>query len=164
MTTREKVLVLAMAGAALWGGTTVGLGYYKKNQSAEKVDLRKAEIRTFAESQRVRMAPLRLSAAERMALNEAAGPWQASPFIDRAATAEVVAAPVEQFFYTGFIQVGAQRFAILNDREYRVSEPVAQTDFRLESIQPDQVVLVSGSGGRRLTIALQTTKEKRELP
>ena len=164
MTTREKVLVLAMAGAALWGSASVGLGYYNKHHEAKKVDLRKAEIRTFAESQRARMAPLRLDDAERLALDEAAGPWQASPFIDRAATAEVVEAPVEQFVYTGFIQVGAQRFAILNGREYRVSEPVAQTDFRLESIQPDQVVLVSGSGGRRMTIALQTTKEQRELP
>ena len=82
--------------------------------------------------------------------------------IDREAVATAVEEPVQQFFYTGYVQVGAQQFAILNGREYRVSEPVAQTDFRVESIRPEQVVLVSSTGGRRLTIALETSKEKRK--
>ncbi len=164
MTKREKAMVLAMVGATLWGGATLGLGYVKENRAAAKVDLQKAEIRAFADSQRALVVPLRLNERERMVLNEAAGPWMESPFIDRVATARPVEAPVQEFFYTGFIQAGPQQFAILNGREYRVSEAVASTDFRVESIQPDHVVLVSGSGGRRMTIALQTTNEKRESP
>ena len=164
MTTREKVLVVAMAGAALWGGATLGLDAYQRNKRATKVDLQKAEIRAFAEAQRALVAPLRLGDRERRVLDEAAGPWRDSPFIDREAAAEVIAAPVQKFFYTGFIQIGAQRFAILNGREYRVADRIPDTDLRVEDIQPDQVVLVSGTGGRRLPIALQTTKEKRESP
>ncbi len=164
MTTREKVIVLAMVGAALWGGATVGMDYYKKNRAAAKADIQKAEIRAFAESQRDLAAPLRLTEPERMVLNEADGPWMASPFIDRAAVAEVVEAPVQKFFYTGFIHVGDLQFAILNGRECRVSDRIPDTDFRVESIRPDQMVLVSDTGGRRITVALQTTKEKRESP
>ena len=164
MTTREKVIVLGMACAVAWAGATVGLDYCRRNQAAAKVDLQKAEIRAFAESQRAAVAPARLTEPERLVLNEAAGPWLASPFIDRADVSEVVAQPVQKFFYTGFIQVGAQQFAILNGREYRVSDRIPDTDFRVESIQPDQMVLVSDAGGRRMTIALQTTKEKRESP
>lgn len=164
MTTREKVIVWGMAGAVVWAGATVGMDYYKKNRAAAKIDLQKAEIRAFAEGQRTRAAPLRLTEPERMVLNEAAGPWLASPFIDRADRAEVVEQPVQTFFYTGFIQVGVQQFAILNGREYRVADRIPDTDFRVESIQPDHLVLVSDTGGRRMTLALQTTKEKRESP
>ena len=157
MTTREKVIVLGMAVAVVWAGTTVGLDYCRKNRTATLADLRKAEIRAFVEGQR-------LSAPEVAALDEAAAAWAPSPFLDRAVAAEPVEAPVQQFRYTGFIQVGRQQFAIVNGREYRVAEPVAQTDFRVDEIQPDHVMLVSGSGGRRMTVALQTTVEKKESP
>ena len=164
MTTREKVIVLGMAVAVVWAGTTVGLDYYRKNRAATLADLRKAEIRAFAEGQRALAAPLRLSAPEVAALDEAAAAWAPSPFLDRAVAAEPVEAPVQRFRYTGFIQVGRQQFAIVNGREYRVAEPVAQTDFRVDEIQPDHVVLVSGSGGRRMTVALQSIVEKKESP
>ncbi len=164
MTTRERALILAMAGAALWGGATLGIDQLKKHRGEAQVNLQKAEIRRFAEVQRGIVAPLRLSGPERMMLDEAAAPWAESPFFDRVAVARPVEEPVETFLYTGFIQVGSRQFAILNGREYRVSEPVAETDFRVDAIHPDHVVLVSGSGGRRMTIALQTTNEKRKSP
>ena len=128
----------------------------------DRIALRQAEIRGFAESRQAQVAPLRLSERERMVLNEAVSAWAPSPFIDRETLAAAVEEPVQQFFYTGFIQLGDQQFAILNGREYRVAEPVAQTDFRVESIEPDKVLLVSLSGGRRVTVALKTSKGKRE--
>ena len=60
MTTRERVLILAMAGAALWGGATVGMDYYQKNRAAAKIDLQRAEIRSFAEAQRTRALPFEM--------------------------------------------------------------------------------------------------------
>ena len=162
MTTRERVLIVAMAGAAAGGAATLGAGYYQKNRASVKTALLQNEIRDFAARQRAQMVPLRLTARERMALDEAVADWAQSPFIDREALATAVEEPVQQFFYTGFIQLGDQQFAILNGREYRVAEPVAQTDFRVESIEPDKVLLVSLSGGRRVTVALKTSKGKRE--
>ena len=161
MTTRERILIVAMAGATVWGVSSLGLDYVRKHRGAVKTALLQAEIRTFADQQRVLAAPLRLSAPERRVLDEASAAWAESPFVDRQPLATEVEAPVQKFFYTGFIQVGARQFAILNGREYRVAEPVAKTDFRVESIHPDHVVLVSGSGGRRMTIGLQTSNEKR---
>lgn len=162
MTTRERVIVVAMVGAVVWGGSTLGFKYVKKNRGDEKLALQKAEIRGYAELQRAAVAPLRLSDGERLVLDEAVARWAESPFINREALATAVEAPVQKFFYTGFIQIGKQQFAILNGREYRVSEPVAETDFRVESIEPEQVVLVSSSGGRRMTIALETSKPSKE--
>ena len=162
MTTRERVLIVAMAGAAVWGAATLGAGYYQKHRASAKSVLLQAEIRRFAEAQRAQMAPLRLNERERQVLDEAVAAWAPSPFFDRQALATAVEEPVHRFFYTGYVLIGPERFAILNGQEYRVAEPVAQTDFRVADIQPDHVELVSGSGGRRITVALQTSPEKKE--
>ena len=164
MTTRERVLMAAMAAGVAWGASTLGVDYYRKHRPAVKIALRQAEIRGFAESRQAQVAPLRLSERERMVLNEAVSAWAPSPFIDRETLAAAVEEPVQQFFYTGFIRAGSRTFAILNGREYGILEPVAKTDFHVESIEPDKVVLVSSSGGRRKTIAMQTSNEKRASP
>lgn len=161
MTTRERMLIGAMAVAAAWGGGTLGLDAFRRHRDSGTALLRKAEIQAFADAYHEKARGLRLSGGERRALDQAAADWAASPFIDRASLATAVENPVEQFAYTGFIQAGARRFAIVNGREYRPEETVAQTDFRVESIHADHVVLVSASGGRRLTIAMQAQNEKR---
>lgn len=164
MTKREQVLIYAMAAATLWGGASVGLGYAKSHRVAADSGRQKSEIRSFAETHRMKLATLRLSVRERQVLDEAAAVWADSPFIDRAAEALAIEA-VQRFVYTGFIQIGKQQFAIVNGREYQTAQVIATTDFQVESIQPDHVVLVSGSGGRRMTIALQTSsEEKKESP
>lgn len=161
MTTRERILIAAMAGAAVWGGSTLGLDAVRRHHSGRTALLRQAEIQAFADAHHEKARMLRLNDGERRALDQAAADWAPSPFIDRASLATAVEVPVEQFAYTGFIQAGDRRFAIVNGREYRVEEPVAQTDFRVEAIHADHVVLVSASGGRRLTIAMQAQNEKR---
>ena len=99
MTTRERVLIEAMAGAAVWGAATLGAGYYQKNRASVKTALLRDEIRVFAEQHRALAAPLRLSGPERRVLNEAIAAWAESPFIDREAAATAVEEPVQQFFY-----------------------------------------------------------------
>lgn len=92
----------------------------------------------------------------------AAGPWSETPFIDRAADPQARDGRGWQFLYTGFIQVGAQRFAIVNGREYQENDPVGTGEFRVESIQPEHVTLISKTGGRRMTLALHAPKARKE--
>ncbi|MGD9612832.1 MAG: hypothetical protein AB7V22_07995, partial [Kiritimatiellia bacterium] len=90
MTTRERVLIVAMAGAAIWGAATLGADYCQRNRGSVKSALLQAEIRNFADQQRAQMIPLRLSERERLVLNEAVAAWAQSPFIDREALASAV--------------------------------------------------------------------------
>jgi hypothetical protein len=89
------------------------------------------EIQAFVEGQRAKIPPLKLKAKEVFALDQAAGPWADTPFIDRAADPQARDGRGWQFLYTGFIQVGAQRFAIVNGREYQENEPVGSGEFRV---------------------------------
>jgi hypothetical protein len=162
MTTRERVMVAGMAGVLIWGVSSAAIGWCWERGGRGATGAPQASAPAFAESQRAILAPVRLQPQERLVLDVASAEWAPTPFIDRVSAAETIAVAVQEFFYTGFVRVGSQQFAILNGREYRVADRVEATDFRVESIQPNQVVLVSESGGRRRTVALQVSNEMRD--
>ena len=54
--------------------------------------------------------------------------------------------PSVELVYTGFIQVGRTRMAIINNLEYVVGDDVAGTGFLLQSIRSDRVEIVSREG------------------
>lgn len=164
MTKRECVLVWAMGGAVAWAGIYLGFDFTRGTGGSAKARQQEAEIRMFAEAQRAKMVPLRLQTKEKRALDQASAAWANSPFIDRVTDTQPLTGRPEPLLYTGFVQLGAHQFAILNGREYQVSDPVGTGDFRVEDIQPDHVVLISKSGGRRMTIALQPFKRRKEKP
>ena len=162
MTKRERLLVGAMGGAVVWVVASLGLDSIRGTAGTAKAQKQQNEIRTFAEEQRAKIAPLKLKAKEKFALDQAFAAWADTPFIDRIADPQSQEGGSWRFLYTGFIQVGEQRFAIVNGRECQVDDPVGSGDFRVESIQPDQVTLISKTGGRRMTLALHATKARKE--
>ena len=54
--------------------------------------------------------------------------------------------PAVELFYTGYIQVGRKRMAIINNLEYEVGDDVAATGFLLKAIHQDRVEIVSREG------------------
>lgn len=161
MTRREQVLVVAMAGALVWGASSMVLGFARSRGSESRLLTEKEELRHFADQQRTLMSALQLSSRERTVLNDAANGWASSPFLPTSARTR----PDERimdFHYTGYLQVGEQHFAIINGHEYRAADQVRSSDFVVEEIHPDHVVLAAGPGGRRMTVALQTSNAKRE--
>jgi hypothetical protein len=163
MTRREQVLVIAMAGAVVWGASTLVLGFMRSHGGNSRMLSEKEQLREFAEQQRILMNTFQLTGREKSVLDEAMGGWVQSPFLLMAARTRPDARIME-FRYTGHLQVGDQHFAIINGKEYRTSEPVKSSDFVVESIQSDHVVLAATTGGRRMTVALQTSNAKRESP
>lgn len=159
MTTRERILLIGMGGVLVWAGTSVLLSMRPGAKSQNKYSLINGGIRHFAETQRTLIAPLRLTEAERRILAQAILPWADSPFVDRTGESAIVEAPTQQFSYSGYLRVGEAVFAIINGREYRVSESVGDSGFSLESIKPDHVVLIAEGGKRRMTLPLETEKQ-----
>ena len=162
MTKRERILVWGMGGAIVWVVASLGLDSVRDAAGSAQARRQQDEIRVFVEAQRAKIAPLKLKPLETFALDQASGPWADTPFIDRAADPQSRESGGGRFLYTGFIQIGAQRFAIVNGREYQEDDPVGSGDFRVESIQPDQVTLISRTGGRRMTLALHVPKARKE--
>lgn len=163
MTRREQILVMAMAGTVVWGTAAMVMGYMRSHGSGARMQTEKQALREFADQQRTLMNALLLTARERDVLDEVMAGWAPTPFLLMAARTR----PDERimdFNYTGYLQVGDQHFAIINGHEYRPADPVRSSDFVVEDIHPDHVILAAGPGGRRMTVALQTSTAKRESP
>lgn len=164
MTTRERVIVLVMAGTVLWAGSSMVMGVIQRTSGSSRAGREKAEVQQFADAQRLVIASLRLSDRERMILDSAAAPVPPNPLLAKTADVRTVEERMDAFTYSGFLKVDSQVFAIVNGREYRVADRVGNTDFSVESIHPDHVVLLSASGGRRIPVAMQSNNATRESP
>lgn len=164
MTTREKALVIAMAGVLAWGASSAVLGYVRQQNGSSGQRQQYEELIGFADRQRALIDQLRLAGRERMILDEAVSTWAESPFLDEPSRARALEERVQTFRYTGHVSVGKERLAILNGHEYRIADPVRATDFIVESIHPDHVVLAPESGGRRMTIDLANSQMERNAP
>jgi len=163
MTKRERLLVVAMTGSLLWGATTMVFGFMKNHGGAEQLQRERTDLEEFARTQRAVMDTLQLTHHERMVLEEANAAWAATPFAAVTATGPAEER-VREFIYTGHLKIGPTQLAIINGREYRVTDPVTASDFVVEEIAPEHVILVATSGNRRITVDMQASLPKRKSP
>ena len=64
--------------------------------------------------------------------------------------------PELEITYTGYIEMGSVRMAIINGKEYESGDRLEQGDFIVRSISPTQVVLVTTDGNKnRFIVPLQ---------
>lgn len=166
MNKRERILVVAMSVALVAGALSVVSDLSKrKSGKTGKPGSRSLDlgVQAFADAQRAALAAVRLTPGEKTALDRATGTWAESPFIDRVGGIRTGEGAVSEFRYTGFMRFGDNRLAIVNGREYRTGETITATDFIVETIEPDQVILAAGKG-RRVTVPLQTATARRNTP
>lgn len=163
MNTRERWLVGMMVGALVYGGYTY-MASARRTGGAEDVEDAVSGVRAFAADTRIRLHRIQLTREEQALLNHTAAEWAPSPFYEREPGARPVGKQPKVFHYTGYIHVGAVRLAIINGREYRVNDTVDASDFRVETIDADRVVLAAKGGERRLSLALKESDKTGEKP
>ena len=59
------------------------------------------------------------------------------------------AGPRPNFSYTGFMQMGDKRFAIINGFEYAPGDQLQEGGYKVSSVTPSKVVIVSTDGSNR---------------
>lgn len=164
MSTRERWLIGGMIAAVAFGGYSIIAHAVRAHATVRKTAAVASDVEEFTASTRRSVAELRLTPEEQFVLDRTVAEWPASPFYDRPDTARPLAEKPGEVRYTGYLHVGAARLAILNGREYRVAETVESTDFVVESIEADLVVLAAKGGGRRVSVALKQTEPTGEKP
>lgn len=90
-------------------------------------------------------------------------PWEQSPFAapeTLAAWRNAQKAPVVEekplhLEYTGFIDTGHQRLAIINELDYAPGDMLAMYDYRVRRIEPDRVTLENVVNGTFLELLIQ---------
>jgi hypothetical protein len=88
--------------------------------------------------------------------------WGKSPFWEKTAYqefagketagAEVAAA---QFIYSGYIDTGRKKIAVINGAEYAAGEPLEVKGYMLKSVKYSSVIIVNSATGAELDVPIQ---------
>lgn len=98
------------------------------------------------------MRETEVSPADVYVIDLAGAGWPRDPFFTGVATATGVADVSEiSFLYTGYLEVGTRRMAIINGIDYHAGEAMDVPGFVLRSVTPRQVVIVDQEG-RQITV------------
>ncbi|SDB34494.1 hypothetical protein SAMN05660653_01662 [Desulfonatronum thiosulfatophilum] len=162
MNTREKVIVALAVLALLIGGGYHFLG----NRTAHSTPGLEQEAPEITEALAVKsqidaeIQKLGLSPYETGLLSQIATPWISDPFLVPAVgTAAEQKADAYQdqdlFTYTGYIEVGPIRVAIINGKERFVGDELEHPGYRVLQITPFQVVIGRPDGESRLELSYQ---------
>jgi hypothetical protein len=152
MTNREKIIVGAMVLTVGYGAIELLLPRNKTGggfttTAAEGVN---AFIAKVADT-------IKAASSESSALivQKAEAAWKQDPFLeirkaqaprpDTTGPKDPGRLPVN-LVYSGFIELGAKRMAIINGMEYEVGDTVNPSGFTIKSVQPTKVLMVSPKG------------------
>ncbi len=165
--TRQKIIFGIMTIAILYAAADFLTA--KKMNPAVGLKQKQEELNTFVATMTAtlgknipkNLGPLIFSRAERA--------WTQDPFLDekshrswiQAKTAVkekekvAIAAPKIEFTYTGCIEVGGKRMAIVNGNEYKEGEALDIKGYVLASVSPASVVIVNRATGAEQKVSLQ---------
>ncbi len=150
MDRREKIIVSIMAATVLlggylyWGPVTIGGRQGVGKKSADQaLEFARSAIQKLKDDDALAMELLTIRSAERK--------WEKDPFLKTDAllsdtprrdvqdVAAVTAGTLPNLVYTGFLEVGTQRLAIINGIEYASGEAIDVKGDYVRRIHPHQV-------------------------
>ncbi|MCU0561794.1 MAG: general secretion pathway protein GspB [Desulfobacterales bacterium] len=153
MTHREKIIV---------GLAVLSLGYgaiefmLPRTKPAPPLQAQSAEGLTAFIS-KIAEATRSLGAeASSAVIQKAEAAWNQNPFMDipkakapevRTEVAKTADRPLPNLVYSGFLEVGSKRLAIINGQEYEAGDKLDPGGFTLKSILPTRVMITSAQWG-----------------
>ncbi|MFW5975637.1 MAG: hypothetical protein ACOCP6_02630 [Desulfosalsimonas sp.] len=157
MSRREKIIVGLMIAAILYGAfeLLVPAREQKESQSPE-AELQSAE--QVAEDISGEMQDSELGPGELHVLKLAGSKWERDPFYrlpENPGSGTGKAADndgAEGLSYTGYLDVGGNKMAIINGVEYRPGQQIENTDAVIQSVSAERVVLRSNDTGEQITL------------
>lgn len=163
MTTREKFIVGAMVVAVAYAGVSLMPGSRRKPAGGRPTPTA-GELQAFVAQSRAQLAGIRLSAGERAVLDATGIEWDGEPFavFSGVTAVKTGGSGPPTYRYTGFVQAGEVRFAIVNGREYRENEPLLDGIGVVETITPGRVVLRVGGENRLRTLMFEDSGSRKE--
>lgn len=162
---REKTIITLAVLAALYaGGQFLFSG---KSQDADRSGVEEKPAEEFMMEVAQSLAVNRLTETEKTILEKAEAPWPSQPFVQTGSPSEARSdtpsetsgAAAGSFSYTGCIEAGNRRLAIINGTEYEVGDQVADSLLTVRGISFEQVTLENGEGTRYM-VPLQNDSDR----
>ena len=164
---RQMIILGVMVIAVLYG--LFDFAAPKKKSSAPDMARKMAEMNTFVGDLTAGLGRDTTKNLTALIFSRAEKEWTQDPFLDaksqRAWTVakapppvkkegSVAAAPKSEFTYSGFLDTGYKKMAIINGIEYAEGENLEIKGYALKSISPTRVVIENRGTGATVTVPL----------
>jgi hypothetical protein len=153
MTNREKIIVGIMLLTVGYGAIELLLPRAKTDTPAPAAQSTEG-LNTFI-SKVAEAAKGATSETSALVIQKAEAAWGQDPFMvirkaaplpaEKAASKEPLR-PVPNMAYSGFLEIGAKRLAIINGMEYEAGDRVTPGAFSVKTILPNKVIMTSSQG------------------
>jgi hypothetical protein len=166
LNTRQIVILAVMAVAILYAAYEI-LGPRLGMKGPAKTAAPAADIKQFVADTATGLATDAAGELEVYAAVRAETPWGRDPFIERAVYAEYAAlqegmtkakaasGKAVTFAYTGYLDSGRKRVAIINGVEYVAGEPLVEEGYVLRAIDKAKVVIEKKMEGVKFDVLIQ---------
>jgi len=165
MKTREKLIIVIMCLAVLYGAYEL---FFASSVKKETTDVKKTVKPVSTVDELIKkvndaLAEVTVSDVERYIIASAEAKWAKDPFLvkklERGGGA-LGGGPEDQvnIRYTGYIEIGKLRMAILNGQEYEPGEEILPGGYVLRKVEPDRVVVQNKADKRKVTIMIVEEK------
>ena len=155
MTSREKVLLglcsVGAVGAALFYG--IDILEVERQPSSKSKDYSSL----IAEAQ-LGLKTGQLTGYEQATLKAAIANWPRNPMGRRVVEVEVKNQGIKCPPYTGFVQAGEVKIAIIGGDDYRVGQIIKGGEFRLIAISPDSIEVLLNGANETLKVPIEKQK------
>jgi len=148
MSKREKGILIAMALVVLYGGYTLLMPSSESTRQVAPMQSLQ-EVDDFVLGVLAELPRFSLNKTEEFTIAAAAQPWAGNPFLkvtlEQNRAPEKLSATVPEpdvpLVFSGFIELGDRRLAIINGREYEAGDALDITGYTLKAVYPSHVEL-----------------------
>jgi hypothetical protein len=120
-----------------------------------------AEINTFVSGLQNDLVKNITAGVDVYIIKQAEADWQKNPFWERhsykewAAREGAAGVSASKIIYSGYVDSGTKRLAVINGLEYRVGEQLEMEGYILKGITPSKVLIVNKNTGNEVEIPIQ---------
>jgi hypothetical protein len=157
MNKREKIILSAMLVVLLYAAYS-----FLSMRSSQKTDVagekELASVKALSTQVAEDLKKDLLTDTDRCILGRAEAEWATDPFLEKklSSTPESArgagGAQGGDLLYSGYLEAGKKRLAVINGMEYQVGEQLEAGGYVLKSIDPERVILEDVGKGGQITL------------
>ena len=164
MSKRERVILILMGLAIIIGGYNFLFTSSSDNDHAGP-EMNVEDLNKFVNDVAESLNKRDLSKADIHILAQAKAGWKRDPFLksklpvkfDGSNDAAATDVSGIRFSYSGYLTMGDRRLAVINGMEYNVGDELNQSEYIVESITPNLVVVGVTGKNDKIVIPLEET-------
>lgn len=170
MTSREKIIVGIMCLTIVYGAyELIFRGNTRPGTSPTATGSSTGDLKSFVAEITAKLAKEKVAVEYQHMIRQAGADWTKDPFIHssaplkkRLSTAgstpkKASKSPSPRYVYSGYVQLGQSKLAIINGMEYAVGEKLPNKAYYVKSISATKVVIAKVNGKETIQIFIAGT-------